>query len=147
MSDEHYLQEVLAEEIPLTKAIGITVKKFTGDSLTLSAPLENNLNHKSTAFGGSLYSVAVLAGWGLLHMHMRAAELPGKIVIHESRIKYLRPVTGEIIATCSIAVDTGIEKFLQIFRRKKVARVLLSVQILQGGKVAVDFTGRYVVHQ
>lgn len=147
MTDELYLQNVLAEEIPLTQAIGITVKNFTGDSLTLSAPLENNLNHKTTAFGGSLYSVAVLAGWGLLHMHLRTAELPGKIVIHESRIKYLRPVTGEIIASCSIDVNTGVEKFLEIFRRKKVARVLLSVQILQDGKVAVDFAGRYVVHQ
>ena len=147
MNDERYLQNVLAEEIPLSRAIGITVKKYTGESLTLTAPLENNLNHKSTAFGGSLYSVAVLAGWGLLHMHLRAAGLQGKIVIHDSRVKFLRPVTGEIVATCSVDVEAGLEKFLQIYRRKGKSRVLLSAQIHDREKVAVDFTGRYVVHQ
>ncbi len=147
MNDERYLQNVLAEEIPLSRAIGITVKKYTGESLTLTAPLENNLNHKSTAFGGSLYSVAVLAGWGLLHMHLRAAGLQGKIVIHDSRVKFLHPVTGEIVATCSVDVEAGLEKFLQIYRRKGKSRVLLSAQIHDREKVAVDFTGRYVVHQ
>jgi len=147
MTDEAYLEYVLADEIPLTKAIGIKVKKFTGDSLTLTAPLENNLNHKKTAFGGSLYSIAVLTGWGLLTMHLRAAGLKGQIVIHNSRVNYLRPVTGEIVASCSVDVNVGIEKFLRIYQRKGVSRVLLSVQIRSGDKVAVDFVGRYVVHQ
>jgi thioesterase domain-containing protein len=62
------LQKILYSEIPLTKAIGIEVCEFTGLSLTLKAPLEKNINHKCTAFGGSLYSVAVLSGWGLIYL-------------------------------------------------------------------------------
>ena len=49
------LQKVLNEEIPLTNAIGISVESCDSLSLTLAAPLHKNINHKRTAFGGSLY--------------------------------------------------------------------------------------------
>ena len=65
------LENVLHSEIPLTREIGIEVVDYTGDSLTLKAPLEKNINHKCTAFGGSLYSVSVLSGWGLIHLLMK----------------------------------------------------------------------------
>lgn len=53
------LQEVLNTEIPLTNSIGIQVGEHTDLSLTLHAPLINNINHKRTAFGGSIYSIVI----------------------------------------------------------------------------------------
>ncbi|HKE43757.1 MAG TPA: YiiD C-terminal domain-containing protein, partial [Steroidobacteraceae bacterium] len=53
-------------EIPLTRHIDVRIAGYDQDTLTLLAPLAANSNHKGTAFGGSLFSLAVLAGWGLL---------------------------------------------------------------------------------
>ena len=78
------LQELLNSEIPLTNAIGIKVVDYNDCGLTLSAPLKNNINHKCTAFGGSLYSVSVLSGWGLIYLLLNKYNLKGHIVIQES---------------------------------------------------------------
>ena len=75
------LQKVLHLEIQLTRAIGIEVVEYGENGLTLYAPLDNNINHKSTAFGGSLYSVSVLTGWGLLYLLLIKYGLSGQIVI------------------------------------------------------------------
>jgi len=56
------LQERIDQEIPLAKHIGIVVESADDTTVVLRAPLAPNGNHKGTAFGGSLYSVAVLSG-------------------------------------------------------------------------------------
>jgi len=94
------LQEILNTEIPLTKAIGIKVVEYNDNRLTLRAPIDNNINHKCTAFGGSLYSISVLTGWGLIYLLLKEYGLSGHIVIHESNTKFLKPVATDIIARC-----------------------------------------------
>ena len=140
------LQEVLHCEIPLTKEIGITVSEYTGDSLTLQAPLENNLNHKCTAFGGSIYSVSVLSGWGLLYLLLKEHDLVGHIVIQESNTKFLKPVESDLSATCSFESVEQKDKFINMYKRKGVARIQLESRITFDNDVHVVFKGSYVVH-
>lgn len=140
------LQEILESEIPLTKAIGIVVEDYKENSLSITAPLLNNSNHKNTAFGGSLYSVSVLSGWGLLYLLLVRHQLKGHIVIQESNTKFLKPVTTDIIANCAFESDKQIETFLQAYRRKGIARIQLQSKIISGSGVNVIFDGRYVIH-
>ena len=147
MLDVELLQKVFSDDIPITNAIGLRVVSVTNNSLSLSAPLEKNHNDKNTAFAGSLYSVAVLAGWGFLQMALKNAGLDGQVVIQESGIKYYQPVTDDIVAKCSADFETDMEKFLQLFRRKDRARIRLVVQIHQGEQLAVEFEGQYVAYQ
>ena len=44
----------------------LSVSHYDGNKLQLLAPLEPNVNHQMTAFGGSLLSGCALVGWGLL---------------------------------------------------------------------------------
>ncbi len=141
------LQSKLNEEIPLTRAMGLVVKSLTADSVCLTAPLANNINHKSTAFGGSLYSIAVLAGWSLIYSQLQDRHLQGHIVIQESDIKYLKPVTTEIEAVCRINSTAMMEKFVQTFTKKGMARIMLETSIQQGDIESVRFQGKYVVHR
>ena len=141
-----HLQEVLNSEIPLTNHIGIQVGKHTDLSLTLHAPLKNNINHKSTAFGGSIYSVSVLSGWGLIYLLLKQHNLSGHIVIQESNIKYIKPVTTDITATCSFTSTEQQDKFIKMYKRKGLARLHLEANILCNNKKAVIFNGTYVVH-
>jgi len=112
------LQKILHSEIPLTNAIGIEVGEYTGLALTLHAPLENNINHKRTAFGGSLYSVAVLSGWGLIYLLLKKHNIEGRIVIEESNTKFLKPVVSDITAKCSFESKEHYEKFIKMYKKK-----------------------------
>lgn len=140
------LQDVLHSEIPLTKEIGISVREYSGDSLTLIAPLENNLNHKCTAFGGSIYSVSVLSGWGLLYLLLKEHDLVGHIVIQESNTRFLKPVESDLSATCAFASTEQKEKFIKMFKRKGVARIQLESHITYANDAHVVFKGAYVAH-
>lgn len=140
------LQEILHAEIPLTKEMGVEVKEYADLSLTVSALLENNINHKCTAFGGSLYSVSVLSGWGLIYLALEEHELSGHIVIQESDIKFLKPVASEITARCSFESKQQREKFIQMYKRKGIARISLESRMVFHSETHVIFNGRYVVH-
>ncbi len=139
------LERILHEEIPLTQAMGLRVAGYDGRCLHLAAPLAPNTNHKRTAFGGSLYSLAVLCGWGLLHLKLGEAGLHKHIVIQESGIRYLHPVNGDMTAECCID-EAALERFLRTLQRHDRARLDLAVHIQHQGRVAVAFSGRYVVH-
>lgn len=144
------LQETLHHEIPLSQAMGLTVSAYDGASLTLRAPLAPNINHKSTAFAGSLNALTTLAGWGLIWLITHEQELPSVIVIQESATRYLRPVGQDFVATCHTPPARQIERFLTALRERGRARLPLVVEILgRDGEVAVTFTGRYVafLHQ
>jgi len=140
------LETVLHEEIPLTRHIGIMVDSYDGHKLCLRAPLENNTNHKSTAFGGSLYSIAVLCGWGLLYLKMQECELAGHIVIQESQARYDLPVSSDIVAETAFDSEAQLDKFIRTFERKGRARVQLGILVRQGAEIAFRLDGRYVVH-
>jgi len=138
------LEQILHNEIPISRAMGIHVANYDGASLSLDAPLEPNLNHKRTAFGGSLYSLAVLCGWSLLHLKLADARIHKHIVIQESDIRYLHPVEHDMHAECRLD-EAAFRKFLHTLEKRGHARISLDVIITSGGRPAVKFTGRYVV--
>jgi len=45
------LESYLHEHIPLSKAMAVSVAEASVDSVTVSAPLEPNINHRATVFG------------------------------------------------------------------------------------------------
>ena len=142
-----HLQSVLHQEIPLTVAMGISVTHCSQKKVELRAPLKPNINHKCTAFGGSLYSVAALCGWGFVFHQMHLNKLNGHIVIQHSDVDYKLPVDGEIKAVCEIEDETTLARFLKTYRRKNLARIKLQVKILFSEKEAMLFSGHYVVHK
>jgi thioesterase domain-containing protein len=139
------LEYTLHDEIPISQAMGIRVANYDGASLKLAAPLAANINHKSTAFGGSLYSLAVLCDWGLLHLKLAEAGLHKHIVIQESNIHYLQPVDQDMFAECCLN-DAAFKKFLRTLGKHGRARLALDVIIKHDSLPAVEFSGRYVVH-
>lgn len=144
-ADIRALQDVLHHEIPLSQQIGLVAEDYDGECLALHAPLAPNINHKSTAFAGSLNATATLAGWGLTWLLLREHGLRGVIVIHESSARYELPVADDFVATCRRPPEHAVERFLAALRRRGKARLALTVEILDAaGRVAVVFTGSYV---
>jgi thioesterase domain-containing protein len=138
------LQATLDHEIPLSRAIGIAVLRYDAAGLALGAPIAANTNHKSTAFAGSLNAVATLAGWGLVWLLLRERDLAATIVIQESEARYHLPVRGDFTAICPPPPVAEIDQLTEGLRRKGKARLKLAVEIHDGLRAAVTFTGRYV---
>jgi thioesterase domain-containing protein len=138
------LERILHDEIPLTRAMGVRVAAYDGNLLRLTAPLTPNINDKGTAFGGSLYSLAVLCGWSLLYLKVKEAGLAYNIVIQEANVLYLLPVSGDLSAECSIDNEAIAQLYAALNTRDR-ARLPLTVVIKQNERPAFEFSGRYVV--
>ncbi|MGE8190551.1 thioesterase domain-containing protein [Pseudomonas sp. NPDC086278] len=148
--DCRHLESVLHHDIPLTQAMGVKVLDWHDQQLRLYLPLEANVNHKSTMFGGSLYCGAVLAGWGWLHLRLREEGIEdGHIVIHEGQISYPLPVTTDATAICQAPSAAVWNKFLAMYKRHGRARLALHSRIVNADsdEDAVTFTGQYVLHR
>lgn len=141
------LQAVLDEEIPITQAMALRVVRCSADEVVIRAPLAANTNHKSTAFGGSLYTSTVLAGWGLLWCILRTEGLDGHIVIHESSVRYGMPVHGDWEARSTAPAAHVKRRFISAYQRYGRARLSLRAEVCCANAVAVEFSGRYVVHR
>ncbi|ROL71122.1 thioesterase [Pseudomonas chlororaphis] len=148
--DSRYLESVLHHDIPLTRDMGLKVLDWQEQQLRLQLPLDANVNHKSTMFGGSLYCGAVLAGWGWLHLRLKEEGIEdGHIVIQEGQISYPLPVTTDGIAICEAPSAAVWKKFLTTYQRYGRARLTLQTRVVNAGsdEAAVSFSGQYVLHR
>jgi thioesterase domain-containing protein len=140
------LQSILHAEIPILREIGIVTGTYDNRCLVVHAPLAQNTNHTNTAFAGSLNAVATVAGWGTLWLLLDGLSLHGRIMIQDSAIEYLHPVTSDLVAHCCLPAPDELDRFLAILRKKARARLQLEVAVFEEDRIAVRFTGRYVVH-
>jgi thioesterase domain-containing protein len=139
------LETTLHRQIPLTRAMHLHVQSYDGRELRLRAPLGPNVNHVTCAFGGSLAAATTLAGWGMLWIVLREAGVAGQIVIQESTLSYVRPVTEDFIAACHHPSEKAVKHLLTMLARKGKGRINLQAEIMQGTRPCVSFHGRYVV--
>jgi thioesterase domain-containing protein len=143
------LEPFLHEMIPLAKSMGVSVEVSDDQKLVLTAPLQQNKNSLNTAFGGSLVSLATLAGYGVVWELMRSdsgeKKAEWRIVIKESRAAYRRPVIGDLRAICERPAKAAIEEFKSALQRYGQAKLKLHTRIIEGGNTAVDVQAAYVV--
>jgi thioesterase domain-containing protein len=144
-----FLEDLIHHDIPLTRAMNLTVRGWDGNELQLAMPLAANSNHKGTMFGGSLYSLSVLAGWGWLTLRLRDSDLgDGHIVIKGGQIEYPLPVAEDAVAICAAPSEEDWQKFISQFRRRGLARLYLDIRIpAASGADAVRLRGEYVLHR
>jgi thioesterase domain-containing protein len=138
-----YLQQRIDREIMLARPMGIIVEAANDAALVLRAPLAPNANHKGTAFGGSLYSLAVLTGWAWLTRFLATRKLDAEAVIQESSMRFLKPVHGEMRSCLEIPTDADVDKFQRTLERADRGRIRLQVKIHEGSALATVFEGLF----
>lgn len=148
MCNPALLQETeafLHAQIPLTQAMGVQVEGYDEAGLILTAPLAPNHNHLGTAFGGSLATLATLAGYTLLWLEL--GDRSSHIVIQESKIRYRFPVRGELRANAPRVSAEALATFLGDYQASGKARLTLPITIVSAGRVCVEFQGTFVALQ
>lgn len=145
MSNLPLLQETeafLHHQIPLTRAMRVHVESYDNSGLVLTAPLAPNHNHLGTAFGGSLATLATLAGYTLLWLELD--DRGSHIVIQESQIRYRRPVRGDLRAMAPRIGAAALAAFRKAYEKTGKARIRLPIHVVSENKVCVEFHGIFV---
>lgn len=138
------LQQFLQDRIPLSTAMAIEVVAAEPGGVTLGAPLEPNINHRDTVFGGSAAAVAILSAWGLLFVRLREEYPDAIIVIQRHTMRHLRPITGAFTASSFLADPGAWERFVATYRRRRLARIAVKSTLRCGGEHVGDLDAAFV---
>jgi thioesterase domain-containing protein len=139
------LEAYLRERIPLSRALAVAVIEAGPARVVIAAPLEPNVNHRDTVFGGSAYAVAVLAAWSVVLLRLRSDGLDGRIVIRHGAMEYERPIAAAFRA---IATPPGEEQWARLataLARGRPARVEATVALECNGEGVGRLDGEFVV--
>ena len=138
------LAQYIHEHIPLSKAMGVSVVAVEDDAIILQAPLEPNLNHRQTVFGGSASALAILASWALLHVRLQAAGIADRLVIQHNTMEYQHPILGQFTARSMLERPDAWRQFTVMLARRGRARITVVAVLEHMGRVAGRFSGQFV---
>ena len=137
---EHYLHE----HIPLSAAMQVHVLALSADEVLLGAPLEPNINHRQTVFGGSASALAILAAWSLLHTRLKSEGISTRLVIQRNTMRYDKPLDGAFRARALAPSTVDWQAFTRMLRRKGRARLTVRATLLGEDGEAGELEGEFV---
>jgi thioesterase domain-containing protein len=138
------LERYLHDHIPLSRALAVRVEHLGPELVRLSAPLAPNLNHRRTAFGGSVASLAILAGWSWLLARLADRSPVPRLVIQEETVEYLAPIDAAFEAICAAPAETAWRRFERALDERGRGRLGLAADVTSEGRIAARFRGLYV---
>jgi thioesterase domain-containing protein len=138
------LQQYLHGRIPISAAMGVRVLTASPDQVVLSAPIEPNVNHRETVFGGSAAAVATLAAWSVLHLALQAQGRQVRLVIQRSEMDFERPISGGFTATASRPPAADWSRFEQSLSRRNKARISVRSELWLDQQRVGSFEGDFV---
>lgn len=148
------LTQFFMDHLPITQFMGLDVESYDGHTLILTAPLEPNINDKHTAFGGSLYNIAVMACWGMVFLKTQEKNIECNQVVAEGTIKYIRPVNGRLRAICHAPKEDVLTSFFECFEKKGKASISVESTIYNDvnmmmvdpeEKPSATYSGKYAI--
>lgn len=139
------LEDYLKQHIPITSSMDISVVKISEGIPTLGFSLKANLNHKKTAFGGSIHALATLSCWSFVHLLLKKEAISSEIVVASSNMAYLKPIRSDFTAQCSKPSAEQLERFIKCLRIKNRAKLKLSSSVTDNNALlCARFEGAFV---
>jgi thioesterase domain-containing protein len=139
-------QTELEQTIPLVRAMGVVTMALDDGRVRLDAPLAPNVNDKGTGFGGSVATLATLAGWVETQRQLDQAGVAGPvdIVIQRGQTRYLQPIRSAFSAVVSTPDGGEVDRFVRMLARRGMARLTMEVAIFSAGETCAQFDAEYV---
>ncbi len=141
------LQSALHSLIPISAHMGIQAVYYDGNKLVLEAPLSANVNHQQSAFGGSLFSVAVLTGWSIVQLKLGELGINANAVVAGGDIAYSAPVFEDI--RCELELPESYPDFVSKLQTTGRGSLSLTSNIFLANETeaAMAFNGKYAVKE
>ena len=138
------VESYLHDHIPISGYMGAHVVEANEDRVCISFPLEPNINHRQTAFGGSIASAATLSAWSLVWVRLRDDVPRPRLVIQANSMTYSRPVEREFIASTEPIDDGDWHRFLESLNRRGRGRIDVSSVVSVDGMECGRFLGTFI---
>lgn len=136
-------ERYLHAQIPLTRAMAVSVVTLNDEQARLRAKFAPNVNHQCTAFGGSIAALATTVAWAYVHARLQR-EAPATVVIQRNTVDFIAPAHGDFEAWCGAPAAADWEHFRAVLARKGRARLDMTATVETAGRPIARFTGRYV---
>ena len=137
------LRAYVTARIAPARALDLRVE--AAEPLTISAPLEANLNDKGTGFAGSLFSVAALAGWAFLTRWCAAERVEAEVLLQSSTARFLAPARADFRAIAHELTVARREKLRRMLARSGRGRAEVAVDVKCHEALVMTFAGTYAV--
>ena len=136
MKNVDIIREKLKSQVPLLQQMAVDIIEYHPGHVVVEAPLEPNLNTHGTAFGGSLYCVATMCGWSLVHLTLMDAGFEPSVWVTKGEIEYLKPVTGPLRAEVQASTELC-QALIDNYQKNQKGRMELNIVIKQGEELAL----------
>ncbi|HYM42623.1 MAG TPA: YiiD C-terminal domain-containing protein [Steroidobacteraceae bacterium] len=141
--DSAGLQAYLSARIAPVRALGLEVE--SAEPVIVAAPLEPNVNDKGTAFAGSLFSVAALAGWAHVMRWCAAQPVAAEVMLQAAKAQFLAPARGRFRATALEPAHIQREKLARMLARGGRGRIEITVTVSCDQTVVMTLAAVYAV--
>ncbi len=140
-------QQMLFEQIPQTKHLGMHIRHMTEDCLTMQGEFDLNKNHLNIVFGGSIAAISITTAWSFLQHRIALAGLHGALVIKQQTVKFLLPIRSDFECIASLHTNEDWAPFLTSYRQRGRARIQVNAQLRCEGKTCATFEGTFVLYK
>lgn len=147
------VEKYLHHKIPISVRMGVRVRLATLERVDLWLPLQPNINHEETVFGGSAAAAATLAAWTLLHLRLAQTGSEAQLVVQRITMEYRKPIEGDFEATCTFSDAQAWGRFRRTLERRGKARLAMTAQLVlaaagpgasHSGGLCAAFAGEFV---
>jgi thioesterase domain-containing protein len=138
------LERFLHQHIPISSAMEISVVESSPAAVRLRASLAPNVNHRHTAFGGSVASLGILSAWSLLRVNLDGLDPLPHIVIQRTEVEYLDPIAEDFDARSLRPADDVWTRFLHSLTRRGKARMKIGSELFVGDRRVGELRGSFV---
>lgn len=140
------LTKKVYEQIKITKILGLKIVSVSPNYVILIVPIKPNLNHKKTAFGGSVHSSALVGCWALINFYSSIKNMsPDNLVGQDSKVSFYKPIVSDFkIKTSWISLDEK-KSFINSLKKYKKGRVTLISKIYCKKKLCAQAESRFVL--
>lgn len=136
------LENKILSEIPILKSLGIEIQSLDTNASVISLPLLPNINHKGTAFGGSLYAACTAACYALIYSRQIESQLEDRdLVIIEGQMKYLKSVKEDFTVKATM-IEKDWQNLVDSLKIKKPEKLMVLCDVNNGAAV---FQGQFAL--
>lgn len=142
------LETRIRKDIPLARAMDLRIHAWDGDSLSMAAPLQPNINDKGCAFGGSLASLMTVSGWALAVLALEARQLDCDVFVARSEVAYRAPVWRDFRTHAALDEGADWNRFFATLAKRGKARIAMRCHVHETGSdtlcatLAADFVAK-----
>ncbi len=147
--EDQDLQAYIYEQIPIVEKNAFTVEP-DGEApyARVRARLEDHVNHRNSAFGGSLSTALILCSWASVHGILKSRGIDdGSVVIQTQRVDYLKPVTADFTAEVTPLGEDDLARCVLMLAKFGKSRLMVESRVTQEGdsSTRAAFTGVFVI--